>query len=368
MSPSSEDLARRVARHVLTKTLRVGRGDNVTIESWSLAVPWAVPFVEEARRLGAHPLLLYEDEAAFWKALRTGASRATGEVGSHEWGALEDTDAYVFFFGPGEWPRYDGLRDNQTAGVSAYNAEWYRRAAKAQVRAARMYLGRTSPLSARRWGVDLDAWRTALQRASLASPEAMRRLGERIGRRLERGKRVRVAHPNGTKLEFALGGFPLQIDDALVDDRDLKVGNNVASIPGGVVGVATDHTSTQGTVVGNHTVYPSSGPAAGIRWTFEDGRLASSSYRKGGRAFAKAYAEAPAGGRDRMSYFSVGLNPELADCPQMEDQELGAVMLRLGGNVFAGGKNRSPFGSWLTLNGANVSVDGAPLLKRGRVV
>lgn len=368
MTPGSAALDRKVARHVLTKTLRVGRGDNVTIESWSLAVPWAVPYVQEARRLGARPLLLYEDEGSFWSALRSGASRATGEIGEHEWAALDEADAYVFFFGPAEWPRYDSLSDAQTAGVAAYNTEWYRRAAKARLRGARMYLGRTSPLSARRWHVDLDAWRTALQRASLASPEAMHRHGERLGRKLARGKQVLVTHPNGTRLEFALGGFPIQLDDAVIDEKDLKDGNNITTIPGGVVGVAADHTSAEGTVVGNHAVYPSSGPAAGVTWTFADGHLASFAYRQGGPAFTKAYAEAPKDGRDRLGYFSIGLNPELAGCPQLEDQEMGAVMLRVGGNAFAGGKNRSPFGSWLTLAGANVTVDGTPLLARGRLV
>ncbi len=368
MAAASGSLGTRVARLVLSETLRVRRGENVTIEAWSEALPWAVPFVAEARRLGARPMMLYEDEGAFWEALESGGSRATGEVGHHEWSALRETDAYVFFFGPAEWPRYDTLPDRKTVGVAAYNSEWYRRAAKARLRGARMYLGRTSRVAAERWKVDLRAWRNALLRASLVSPERMRQLGEKVGRRLRTGDRVRVTHPNGTDLRFRLGRFPIQLDDGLVDARDLRLGNNMTTMPGGAIGVAVDHTSARGTITGNHTVYPSSGPASGLEWTFRDGHLKDYAYRQGGREFAKIYSAAPRQGRDRLGYFSIGLNSELSGCPQLEDQELGAVMVRLGGNSFAGGKNPSPFGSWLVLTGADLTVDDRPVLRKGEIV
>lgn len=368
MTPSTEASGRKLAHQVLSKTLHVRRGENVMIESWSEALPWAVPFVTEARRIGARPMMLYEDENAFWEALRGGGSRATGQVGEHEWSALEKTDAYVFLFGPAEWTRYDALSDRQTEGVAAYNAEWYRRASKAKLRGARLYLGRTSEAAAKRWKVDLARWRESLLRASLASPERMHALGTKVGARLRRGKSVSVTHPNGTDLSFRLGQFPVQLDDALVDARDLEDGNNMATIPGGVVGVSIDHRSGRGTAVGNHTVYPNTGPASGIQWSFKGGRLVAHEYARGGKAFDAALAEAPPEGRDRLSYFSIGLNPDLTYCPQMEDQELGAVMLRIGGNTFAGGKNASPFGSWMVLDGATVTVDGKPLVRSGKIV
>ncbi len=348
--------------------MRVKRGESVTIESWSESLPWAVPFVNEARRIGARPLMLYEDEEAFWEALKTGSARATGQVGTHEWSALNETDAYVFFFGPAEWTRLDSLSGRQTAGVAAYNAEWYRRAAKARLRGARMYLGRTSESVAQRFQLDLDAWRTALSKASLASPKRMHELGERVGNRLRGGKRVRITHENGTDLEFRLGRFPIQLDDGLVDEADLRAKNNMATIPGGVVGVAIDHTSAEGTAVGNHRVYPDTGPAEGIRWTFRDGRLVEHSYEKGGAEFDKAYSAAPKKGRDRLSYVSIGLNPDISGCPQMEDQELGAVLLRIGGNQFVGGKNRSPFGRWMALTGADLAIDDRPVIRHGEIV
>lgn len=368
MPASSPSLSQRVARSVLTQTLRVRRGENVIIEAWSEALPWAVPFVLEARRLGAHPIMLYEDEEAFWETVRTGAAGSTGKVGDHEWAALDKANAYVFFFGPTEWTRYDDFPGRRTAGVSAYNSEWYRRAAKARIRGARMYIARTGAGPSEYYHVDQGRWRAALERASLASPQRMHRLGTRLGQQLRRGKRARLTHPNGTDVEFRLGRFPIQLDDALVDEADLRAGNNMTYIPGGVVGIAIDHTSGRGTVVGNHTVYPDSGPMSGIRWSFRDGRLVDRSAEEGEKGFEAAFSAAPKKGRDLLSYVSVGLNPDLSDCPLMEDQEAGAVVLRIGGNRFAGGKNRCPYGAWVAVNGGNLSIDGKTVLRGGRFV
>jgi leucyl aminopeptidase (aminopeptidase T) len=318
--------------------------------------------------MGANPLLLYEDEESFWDALRTGNSRHTGRVGSHEWAVLENTSAYVFFHGPSQWPRADDLSPQKKVGVAAYNGEWYRRAAKAKIRGARMFLGRTSQLAADRWKLDLDGWQEELLRASLVSPASLHRSGAKIGERLRKGKQLKVTHSNGTEVSFRLGKFPIQLDDALVDASDVKAGLNMASIPGGVVGVAIDHTSAEGTVVSNHTTYPDRGPVSGIRWDFAGGHLSEQSYDSGGDFIKAAYAKAPRAGRDRLGYISIGLNPEISHLPQMEDQEIGAVLLQIGANDFRGGKNSSPFGAWSVVTGADVAIDGKPLLEGGRIV
>ena len=368
MTASSPEHAAALAKNVLSKTLRIKKGDNVVIETWSETLPWAKPFVVEARKMGANPMLLYEDEESFWEAVKTGNGKHTGRVGSHEWAALDKSAAYVFFFGPSEWTRRDDLPAKSLAGVAAYNPEWYRRAAKSKVRGARLYLGRTSQVAADRWKLDLDDWREELVRASLVPPAEMHAMGTRVGERIRKGKVATVNHPNGTQLTLKLGKFPIQLDDALVDEADLKAGNNMATIPGGVVGSAVDHTSASGVIVGNHTTYPDSGPVSGGRWTFANGHLTGQSYDSGGDPIKAAYAKAPRAGRDRLSQMTVGLNPEISKLPQMEDQELGSLLFRIGGNTFLGGKNKSPFGAWIVVTGADLSIDGKPVVQAGKIV
>jgi leucyl aminopeptidase (aminopeptidase T) len=175
-----------------------------------------------------------------------------------------------------------------------------------------------------------------------------------------------VTHTNGTALEFRLGKFPVFLDDALVTSADIKAGNSMASLPGGVVASAIDHKSADGVLIGNHTTYPDSGPVTGHRWEFHDGHLTGQSYESGGKPILAAYGKAPRTGRDRLSAFSVGLNPEITHLPQMEDQELGALFFTIGGNTFRGGKNASPFGAWTVLTGADLSIDGKPVVVGGK--
>ena len=274
----------------------------------------------------------------------------------------------MFFYGPSQWLRAEGLPPKKLNGVAGYNQEWYKRAAKAKIRGARMYLGRASQLAADRWGLDLGEWQEELVQASLVPPKTLHQLGSKVADRIRKGTVATVSHPNGTELTFRLGKFPVLLDDGLVDEADLKAGNNMATVPGGVVGSPIDHTSASGTLVGNHTTYPDSGPVTGIRWSFADGHLTDQSYRIGGERFLAAYNKAPKAGRERLAFFSVGLNSAIHKLPQMEDQEAGSLFFSLGGNQFRGGKNASPFGAWMVVTGGDLSIDGKPVVRAGKLV
>ena len=367
MKADNGDAVGQMARVVLRDTLRVRAGENVTIESWSGCLPWARAFVAEARRIGACPMTLHEDEELFWDTVSSGKLGSLGKVGDHEWAALARTHAYVFFYGPSDWPRLEELPDRVRSRVERYNREWYRRAHRAKLRGVRMFLGRTSPRSAEVCQVDLDRWRDELVRATLVPPATMHRTGKKIGQRLRKGRTLRIVHSNGTDLTLRLKHYPVQLDDGLVDADDLRAGNNMTWMPSGVAGVAVDEGFGEGRIVANRAVYIGPGPAEGGEWTLRDGRLQSFSYGRGAEHFEKPYGKAPKG-RDQPGYLSIGLNPEISMSPLMEDQELGAVTFRIGGNKFNGGRNPCPFFSWLVVRGADVSVDGQPLLRSGKIV
>ena len=67
---------------------------------------YAAACVVGARRDGAYPLLLLEEEGSFWRSLDAGASGRVRASGRHELAALARTNAYIYFPGPGDRPRY----------------------------------------------------------------------------------------------------------------------------------------------------------------------------------------------------------------------------------------------------------------------
>jgi leucyl aminopeptidase (aminopeptidase T) len=365
--PADESTVAEVARALLGRALRLRRGENVIIETWNHTLPYAAACVVEARRLGAHPMLLLEEEDAYWRSLEVAPSVAAwAGVGRHEWGALAKSQGYVFFPGPADRPRFRSLPSNRASALTGYNAEWYRRARSARIRGVRSMLGYASAPEAARWGVSAELWRNQLNRATteVDYPEVVRR-ARRVAAMLTRGRELRVTAANGTDVRVRLRRRSAYVDDGVVGPEDVRTGQNLTVSPPGTVVVAVDERSATGTLVANRPSYLRPGRAEGAQWEMRDGRLQGFWYSDGQSAFEDPYRSAGRG-RDVVSLFSVGLNPELpGGVPQVEDQEAGAITFAVGGNQGYGGSNRCPFVSWAVLGEATVAVDEVPLCDRG---
>ncbi|MDE1820543.1 MAG: aminopeptidase [Euryarchaeota archaeon] len=357
-----------VARKVLKETLRVKKGENVVIETWNHTLDLARAFVLEARKLGAHPVLLFEDERTYWDSVDSADPRELGKVGSHEWALLSKAQAYVFLWGPEDRPRFRRLDPKVMEKLHAYNDEWYARAKRARLRGARMEIGRVTEANAQQFNVPLAAWRQEVLEATMADTATMVREGKHLAQVLQRGKRVTIDHPNGTHLELQLRGKRPVVEDGVVGAEDVAAGQNMTSVPGGYVAVALDERYGEGTFRSNRTSFLSGGRAEGGEWTISGGRLTASTYRSGGEFLSAPFEKAPKKGRDQLGMLSIGLNPRISSSPQMEDQERGVVLVTLGRNDNVGGSNKVPFLTWLALGGANVSVDGKPLVAGGNIV
>ncbi len=364
----SEDSSNRLARAVLRGRLGLRPKERLTIEAYPTALPWAAGFVREARRLGARPLVHYEDEAAYWDAVEHGHAKAIGTLAEQEWAALEETDVYVYFWGPEDIARLRRLPSATQEAVVAFNMDWYRRAAKAGVRGARMGIARATEPNARLFGVDLASWRDQLLAASLRDPKGIAPTAQRLERGLGRKGEVRLTHPNGTDLTLALRSRPVQKDLGLLAPAKARGTFGIMiNVPPGSVYVSVDESTADGTVVANRRTTMQGGVLEGGRWTFEDGRLTSARYARGQAEFDRRY-RAGTGTKDRPSFLEVGVNPALRGTPLQEENELGAVTVGVGNNAGFGGKNRSSIFEFLTLAGSTVTIDGRPLVRAGRVV
>src|SRR5271170_7341176 len=99
--PSLPGSPTAVARALVGSALGLRRGEHLIVVSWSHTLPWATAVVEEARRLGAMPLLLLEDEATFWRSLEAPRTvRAWSRIPSTVRAAVHRADAVVLFPGP----------------------------------------------------------------------------------------------------------------------------------------------------------------------------------------------------------------------------------------------------------------------------
>jgi leucyl aminopeptidase (aminopeptidase T) len=358
--PVSPATREKLARFVLGTTLKVRAGEHVTIEGWTHTLPWAVALAREARRLGASPLITYEDEDAYWDAVAAGQDELLGEAAAHEWAALGKTDVYIHMWGPTDRVRLGKLPDARADKLFAFNPKWYAAAQKAGLRGARLDVGRLFPATARAYGVDLAKWADQIVRGSMVSPETLRRNAAPVVRALTRGKSVRIRDDRGTDLTLGLAHRRPQAFTGQPSNDG--VASRLISLPSGYIRVALDENVADGTIVANRPDYfdPPDKATGGV-FRFRRGKLTSAEFERGGKQFRAGY-KTGGKGRDRPGLLGIGLNPELRGAPPDEDAELGAVLVSVGGNRGMGGKNPSPFFGWVVTAGTRIEVDGRPLV------
>lgn len=368
MSAPSVDQADRLARSVLTRRLHLRPKENVTIETYPSSLAWATGFVREARRLGANPLLHYEDENAYWTAVDEGSAQRIGAPGDHEWAALGETDVYIYFWGPEDAARRARLPEKVQEQLTAFNRRWYEVAEKSGVRGARMAIARVTEENARFWGVPYRAWQREVYSASLRDPSFLRRGAERVRRAFENGSEVRIRHPNGTDLTLALAHRPANVTIGEVTPKSRRTPfGSMANVPDATVYVAVDEETADGTLVANRPTSTGTSQLVGGRLEFRQGRLKRIGFARGGASVVRDYRSAGTG-RDRPSFVEVGLDPSIRTAPGLEEASGGAVTAGVGANAGFGGKTKVDFLTYLTVAGAELRVDGALLVRGGRVV
>jgi leucyl aminopeptidase (aminopeptidase T) len=371
-TPASPDpRAREMARVVLRKCLRVRPGEHVAVESWSETLEYANAFVLETLRLGARPLLLYQDEPTYWAAVAESRPSNLARVGDHLRAAIAKSDALVTFFGPSDRERFHALPSATMFRLSEYRDALYGAAAKAGTRAVQLALGRASPASARMYGVDLATWKAELVGGTTVDPQLLHRRARRISRLFLTGRTVEISHVNGTRLRLGLRQRGPQVSDGVVPRARPKGGWDLVQLPAGVVSVALDERVAEGVLRSNVRnsvgVFDTVGEVEGGRWTFSNGRLTRFAYDRGLELFSQSYERGGAG-KDRVGLLSVGLNDRISMAPLLLDQEAGALTLQLGRNDGAGGTNHVDWWAWLLLRGADLTVDGQRLVKGGSLV
>ncbi len=367
MPKTPSKLQREAARNIVTKYLKVRAGENTIIESWDHTMPMASAIVDEVRRVGGKVLFFYNDEDAWWRAIDRKQSKLLGKSIASEWAALNATDVYVNFWGPGDTDRIEKLPDKPGNEAFASNWPWYEVARKAGLRGVRMTAAFVTEGRAKEWGVDLAQWEESMLRASLIDPEEMAKSGARLCMAVSRGKKVRITHPNGTDLEVALAGVAPRLSDGRPHPyhKGDSPSGMLQQIPAGTVDVALDSKTAWGSFHANRRTNIWWAWHAGGSLEFADGKLTSYSFEEGEQEFVRQYKSGTAG-KDRTSVLKLGLNPAVKDVPNLETVEGGSVALQIGRNQYLGGTNGSSFFTWFSLAGSQIAIDGTPVIRAGK--
>ncbi|MGP8070103.1 MAG: aminopeptidase [Candidatus Bathyarchaeia archaeon] len=353
-----------IVRNVLSNTLAVQSGDDVIVETWDHGLPIATEFIYRLRELGARPMLLFEHEGTFWKSVQSLPEDKLGKVGEHEWAAIEKAKGYIFITGPAEFSRV-WKNPGKFRAATAYNEEWYERAKRYRLKAARIGLGYISRDRARSYRLPLAAWQRMLIAASTVDFAGLRDQVTKLTPSMKNGE-VKITSPNGTNLTLRLIGRDAYSEDCIVDIDDLDHGRNVANIPGGNILVCPDETFAEGRVVFDRPTQYMGKWVGGVRLNFKDGMLTNYKAVQNVAHFKASYDKAT-GEKDKIAAIGVGLNPKAKIGFMQDGITAGAVTVAIGGNDDIGGANKTDFYFPGILTKATLTVNGNTIVQNGKL-
>jgi leucyl aminopeptidase (aminopeptidase T) len=304
--PADERLVDLVAERVLRESLRLKEGENITIETWNSGLHFAQRTLVHARELGAMPVLLFEDEESYIEGLRGAPKAIVGRMGKHEYALLSATDAYVFIPGPvlGGSPK---LSREEVLASTRYNSSWYRAAKLAKLRGARLTFGYVGEEMARVLRKSLADIVEHQLKASLVYFRMIRQAGMKLARQMERGAKVTV-RAEDEALSFELPSEE-EIDDGMIDRRDVTAGNTMTNIPPGYFAKEIAKETVSG-AVRLHAPLPRLGTSADLLLEFVRGRLKTWESEENQEWLDALVGMLPAE-RRTFSDLVVGLNPSL---------------------------------------------------------
>jgi leucyl aminopeptidase (aminopeptidase T) len=349
LSPD-EALYDKVAKKIVSESLRLKKGETLTIESWNNGLPFARRLVVEARRVGAIPIVVFEDESAYIEGVRVTPKEVLGSMGKQEYALLAGSDAYVFIPGPPIGAYSPSLSRQEFVASTKYNASWYEAAEKAKLRGARLPFGYVGKEYARLYGKKPEEMVRHQLRAALVDLDAIAASGRALGQVFQDGAHATLLTPGG-KLEFDLRG-DLEVEDGVADEADVAKGYNMTFAPAGYVSKEVDPASAKGTVALSRSA-TRLGLVNDAKLEFEGGKLAGWKSRGSQKMLSELVEAVPLEKRALTTLF-VGLNPLMRYENGQDRMVRGAV--GLGG-----------FGLNGTIRRGSLTVAGKTVVEKGRL-
>lgn len=351
MSKASLDsLYTKVAKKILAESLKIKKGDSITVESWDNGLPFARRALAEARAIGCPAILIYEDEQAYVEGVRRAPKDIVGLMGKNEYGLLAGTDAYVFIPGQALGAVSRTLKPEERDRSTRYNDSWYGAAQKAGLRGARLSFGYVGKDLARALGKRVEEVVEAQLKAALTDFGRISRSAGKVSTHLADGSKAGLRSER-SNLKFTLKGA-LEVEDGVVDEQDKKIGNNMTYLPPGFVSKEVDPRSANGSVVITNSL-TDFGVIPRARLDFKGGRLVS--WESESDAKIKKLVGSVSPDRRRLALITVGLNPGLGYGWGQDRFVEGSVTL-------------SGFGFRGVVKKGTLNVSGSGIVSAGRLV
>jgi len=358
-------LPKSLADTVVNTSLRVKPEETVVINTWQHTLPLASQLAYQVRKAGALPLVTLDMDEYWWKSLTELPVENLRRPLRHNLALLEETDASINLAGPEDPMTYRRVEAPQMAAIFDSFQKSYDKIREKKIRNAELLVGYVTEPRAKTYGFNYEEWRKNVEDASNADYEKIAQLGKKLASTLQHARQVEVTS-DGTSLKMEIGAHPVFVEDGIVDQEDRNKGFLFTSIPTGYVTLAPKRGTTEGSFQSDMTVPVVGQLIKGINWQFQNGRVVKTGADANLDAFQKMY-EHSTGDKDQAAYLSIGLNPAVKSGYLNDQMGQGMVTVGIGENQYLSGGNKSSFQFQASLSKATVTVDGQPLVHKGKL-
>lgn len=358
-----------IARTIIRDSLRAKPDEAIIIQAGKHTIDLATQVALEAFKAGADPAIMYESDDAFFGQFKHLSEEQLRKTSAHCLGIADYVQSYVWVGGVENPAPMRRVPKAKWAAMFEGEDAHYRKNLEKKQKQVSVALGAVTRPRAKTYGFNFARWRRMVEDAIATDYKSIRRTGQVLAGLLSRPAQVRVRADNGTDLRFRLAGetrMPF-LDDGIIGDEDLAIGNTTTSLPAGAIYVAPVEDSANGTIVSDVGIPQVGTLIQGLSWTFRDGHVVDFTAKRNLKSAQLNYVEG-SGAKDRFGTFGVGLNKKVVPGYLDSFYAHGTVTVGIGDNKSLGGGNTSTYGFSAFQSHATVTIDGKPIVEEGRLV
>jgi leucyl aminopeptidase (aminopeptidase T) len=357
----------------LVKAALVKRGDRVLISGSMRDAQLMEDAAIESMKAGAEPVIVLQSQQLLRRSYDEVPASYDSVTPAATLALANGFDAVITLdYGDVESPLAGVPQARRSARAKAYepvNAAFFRR----NVRSVNLGNGLypTAAL-AQRLGVPRSQLATAFWQAVRVPAESLHARGEAMRGIMAKARQLRLTHPNGTDLTFALDANRGFTSDGAITPDKVKQGNGAAAtwLPAGELTAPVRAGTAEGKVIFDDLVRGGK-EIHGLTLTFAKGRVTSLTAVSGAEQL-KSEFDMAGGGKDQLGSIDIGINPSATKIPLGKGRIIwsapGSVVLFIGDNRGAGGTNVSDLILPGQLGGATLKADTTTLIANGQLV
>jgi aminopeptidase len=304
----------KYARATVTDCMRIGRKPDGHFETVWIMYNWTDPTCqefarkveEECWRVGAHTLMDPYSSVRSKLMLGTKPDESLSEINPLPTTIASTVDVRLFI-GEQDDPQYAAAVPDKFKLAATTRTRVSEIISERKIRW--LYFGWPLPGAAKGYGMPVPKFRRIFFNSIRESfSKKMLDLVKYYKDALTGKNEVRIEDDAGTDLSFQITGRPLLVDDGIIGDEDLKMGDVGLNIPSGETFVAPLETTANGTLKVEASAIPPFGKVKGLTLHFKDGRVESFEAVQGKEIFRK-FLDSNTGDKDRIAELGIGCNP-----------------------------------------------------------